>query len=1326
MTLSLWLDPEEDIGSPEPDRVATVTDKSDAGNDVVTQADVALLCGFEGANGATSYSSDDLKEYAFTFSGGAQLSNTQAKFGTTSLDAVAALDYIRVTPSPGDSLSPGTGDFTIEFWVYPTGTSGYSAAFDQRTASSSVCIYIGINTSSKWVLYVSAADRITSSTNAAANVWTHICVERVSGTSRLFVNGIQEGSDYADSNNYGANDTTIGARSAHNNGGGISAYIDDFRMVLGTAVHGGAAFTPNTTPLTGVEIGTDLAGLVKGFDFELDYRLVKKLASSPTLTNMDGPDITAVIAFEAGDDVPIPATLVGVSGLASPLDDTGWRIEDVYGNGCLRASVGDQDTNYIDMVADDTSVFLANFDGDDASTTYSSQDRNKRTATFFGTAQLDTAEKKFGASSVYLDGNSDYVSFPHDEALNFSNKDFTVEFWCYWFTDPSATSQQFLTKWTTVGSQGGWSFSFTVNNLRLAYSTTGADTVTGYDQTWNPDATTWYHVAYVRSGGFIYHFVDGVQLGTEIAISATIYDTTANFEIGSIFSGSRLQYFSGYIDDVRITVGEGRYTASFNPPTRTYTDSRGTNTQGAAILSLVYDSTSSSLYGFNSGRATAGIEYTGTPGFAHDLVIGDGHMGRVFGPVYYDGALGNDDIQRLEGYMAHRYNLTEALPDAHPFKTKGPDKVGNPSFVATLNGVADATSYTAETGQAATFIGTAKLDATDSVYYGTSLFGDGNSDYLTFPDSDDYALGADFTVECWAKFDTLPSGACMMSSYDSQSGSNRGWIFGKFGGNFLRMYTSTDGGTSIVQFNDAYTFETGVWHHYAVTRKDNIVRMFVDGVQLAADAAYGSPEEIFNCTDVFRVGGIRGTGGVTDFFPGNIQDCRIFNDRAIYTEDFIPPYRNLVVPVPATVLANFNGPDAVSSPPGYTTEDAGARSILFAGNAQLDTDQKRFGVSSAQFVGSPESYMDIAFPSPDEFTIGTNDFTIEMWVRFDAIDATARGIFDQRASGVSTAVRPTFYLRNTNVFSYFVNGADRITGSTPVAHQWYHCVVERVSGVTHMYIDGVRQSAGYADTNNYVGDRIRLGGVGDVTTNGMRGWIDGFRFVNGTALYNGVKAPTTLFSSTDDPISDVLLNFEGASPNTVYTSDDVNQYTVTFQNNGVLSNAQRYVGTSCLSIPATSDHAELPCTTAPGTNDFTMECMAYFTSFNGSYNAIMDHRTAGSSVTNYVGYIGGSATWYHSGAARITGGTIVANQWYHICVERVDGVVHLYLDGVSVGSYTTAASFVANATALHIGSDFNGGAGMNGYIDMVRYSATRAIHFGDFTPPTMPPGEPII
>ena len=180
MTLSLWIDPDEDGlgGSPEPDRVETIADKSDAGNDLVATADVALLCGFEGANGATSYSSDDVKEYSFTFGGGAQLSNAQAKFGTTSLDVLNALDYIRVTPSPGASLSPGTGDFTIEFWVYPTSTAGYAAAFDQRTASSSVCVYIGINSSSKWVFYVSAADRITSGTSAATNVSSTFAMSR--------------------------------------------------------------------------------------------------------------------------------------------------------------------------------------------------------------------------------------------------------------------------------------------------------------------------------------------------------------------------------------------------------------------------------------------------------------------------------------------------------------------------------------------------------------------------------------------------------------------------------------------------------------------------------------------------------------------------------------------------------------------------------------------------------------------------------------------------------------------------------------------------------------------------------------------------------------------------------------------------------------------------------------------------------------------------------------------------------------------------------------------------------------------------------------------
>jgi hypothetical protein len=1103
-------------------------------------------------------------------------------------------------------------------------------------------------------------------------------------------------------------------------------------MVLGTAVHGGADFTPNTAPLTGVELGTDIGGLVKGFDFELDYRLVKKLASSPTLTNMDGPDITAVIAFDAGDDVPIPATLFGVSGLASPLDDTGWRIEDVYGNGCLRASVGDQDTNYIDMVADDTSVFLANFDGDDTSTTYSSQDRNKRPATFFGTAQLDTAQKKFGASSLFLDGNSDYVSFPHDGALNFSNKDFTVEFWCYWAADPSATSQQFMTKWTTVGSQQSWSFSFTLDNLRLAYSTTGADTVTGFDQTWNPAGSTWYHVAYVRSGGFLYHFVDGVQLGTEIAISATIYDSTANFEIGSIFSGSRLQYFNGYIDDVRITVGEGRYTAGFTPPTRTYTDSRGTNTQGAAILSMVYDSTSSSLYGFNSGRATAGIEYTGTPGFAHDLVIGDGHMGRVFGPVYYDGALGNDNIQRLEGYMAHRYNLTETLPDGHPFKLTGPDIVETADFIATFQGTDDGTTYTDDTGVAAwTFSGNAKLTANESKFGGTSLVLDGTDDWIETPDNAVFELGSnDFTIEAWVAPDLAASAGVVIGKYNFNSA--RSWFIAFVAGE-LQFFLSSDGISTAQSYiaTDTPTITPGEFVHIAASRVGSEIYTFFNGVSLTGYTRTVTGGAHNNASKVLI--GDTETGG--NDWAGAIDSIRLIKGRAVYKENFTPPRRSFRSPVTAALIANFNGLDAVSSPPGYTSEDAGARSASFIGNAQLDTAQKRFGVSSLLCDGTGDY---VTFPDSADYEFADGDFTAECWVRWSAAPGATVECFVGKWD-VSGNQREWLFYYGGNLlkFGWSTDGTNGTFNSvqtpawTPDINRWYHVAAEREGDVLRFWIDGEIISSHAVTATFFTGTSVLMVGGNNQTGQDFTGWIDGVRLVKGETLYGSVQIPETAFNQATDS-SELLINFEGADGSQTYTTNDAVGRSLTFSGTCEIDTAERRVGTSSLNLGAQTDGCIIPSAAdlALGTGDFTIEFFFRASSFPAGAQILFDQRNAGTSVfpTIYVTGTSGNLRYYVNGADRITGNNLTTvNKWFHICVERVNGITRLYEDGVEVGTaYTDSNNYLQNAIYLGEASYSPFGSGALGWMDMVRVSVGSAIHFGDFTPPTMPPGEPIV
>ena len=52
---------------------------------------------------------------------------------------------------------------------------------------------------------------------------------------------------------------------------------------------------------------------------------------------------------------------------------------------------------------------LLPFDGSDTATSTSDESDNSHTITFAGTAQLDTAQKKFGTASLLLDGDSDYV-----------------------------------------------------------------------------------------------------------------------------------------------------------------------------------------------------------------------------------------------------------------------------------------------------------------------------------------------------------------------------------------------------------------------------------------------------------------------------------------------------------------------------------------------------------------------------------------------------------------------------------------------------------------------------------------------------------------------------------------------------------------------------------------------------------------------------------------------------------------------------------------------------------------------------------------------------
>lgn len=147
----------------------------------------------------------------------------------------------------------GTGDFTIECWFNASSTSG--VFFDVRSGLSGVNPLLYFNGSSVRY-YVNGSDRITSDTTLVSNTWYHVALVRISNVSKLYLNGVQTGSSYNDSNNFSSsNNLFIGQGNSIDNS--ITGYISNLRVVKGVGVYT-TSFTPSLylTNITGTSLLT--------------------------------------------------------------------------------------------------------------------------------------------------------------------------------------------------------------------------------------------------------------------------------------------------------------------------------------------------------------------------------------------------------------------------------------------------------------------------------------------------------------------------------------------------------------------------------------------------------------------------------------------------------------------------------------------------------------------------------------------------------------------------------------------------------------------------------------------------------------------------------------------------------------------------------------------------------------------------------------------------------------------------------------------------------------------------------------------------------------
>lgn len=193
-----------------------------------------LLMHMDGANNGTMFVDSSAAMRAMTAVADAKTVTSNKKFGTAAAIFDGTLDAI--TGLSSSDFAFGTGDFTIEMWIYINSWTS-DAVFFKIDVSSGVQFGREGSTNNWGIAANMIAWNIKATSLPSAGAWHHVAVARASGTTRIFLDGAVVASG-ADTTNYAQGACTIG-------GGNFNGLIDEVRISKGIA-RWTSSFTPET------------------------------------------------------------------------------------------------------------------------------------------------------------------------------------------------------------------------------------------------------------------------------------------------------------------------------------------------------------------------------------------------------------------------------------------------------------------------------------------------------------------------------------------------------------------------------------------------------------------------------------------------------------------------------------------------------------------------------------------------------------------------------------------------------------------------------------------------------------------------------------------------------------------------------------------------------------------------------------------------------------------------------------------------------------------------------------------------------------------------
>ena len=349
-------------------------------------------------------------------------------------------------------------------------------------------------------------------------------------------------------------------------------------------------------------------------------------------------------------------------------------------------------------------------------------------------------------------------------------------------------------------------------------------------------------------------------------------------------------------------------------------------------------------------------------------------------------------------------------------------------------------------------------------------------------------------------------------------------------------------------------------------------------------------------------------------------------------------------------------------------------------------------------------------PSNAAFAVGTV-FTVELWVW----PTTTTNMVTLGALGIGWNGASQWGVANVGV-------AWVVTSSTmPTQSAWNHVAVVRTgtgTNQTEIYLNGVSVAVG-TYTPALTTSTIAYIGSGAAGASTLGGYMSNLRIVKGTAVY------TTAFTPPTEPLTAITNTSLLTLQSNYFKDNSTNAFTITPSGTTSIQAFSPFLPTAAYDsatnggtvyLNGTTDYLTVSANSFNTGGNWTIECWGYSPSASGTeiiLNGLASDRL-------YIQWVGASLVVGDAIANTLSINNVKPiNQWYHLAVVKSGTAYTAYINGISIGTSTTALSVVA-LTTWQIGARTSLPAYFPGYISGLRIVSGTAVYTANFTPPTAP------